>query len=215
MHFLILDDHRLFADGLQHVLQLLGEITVEHAVCASEGLRLIEQGGRYDLVLLDLHLPGLDGFAFLGALRARRLSTPVVVISAEAQPEHICRALEMGALGFIPKSLGGADLIRALRDVLDGEIYVPAALWPEVATLRSENREPPSEGRAPAIGPRQLEVLNLIAEGYSNKEIATVLGVTEATVKSHVTRLFRALDVRNRTACVREAQRRDLLAGPG
>lgn len=206
---LILDDHRLFADGLEHLLRRLGDVVVEQSSSTTEALWLIEHGRRFDLVLLDLRLPGLDGFAFLRALRARRSSTPVVVISAEATPEHVERALSMGALGFIPKSLGGAELIEALRCVLAGDIFVPPDLWPDVASRRARRRDA-VDGHA-QIGPRQLEVLQLLAEGCSNKQIATVLGVSEATVKSHVTLLFRALDVNSRTACVLEAARRDLV----
>lgn len=211
MRILILDDHRLFLEGLRHVLAQLGEDTaILEANTTERALALLDDGERCDLILADLSLPGLDGFSFLAALRQRRITTPVVVISGTSDLGDVTRALDNGALGFIPKSLGSRELLIALNQVLDGEIYVPAAYARAVYDNHAGKNQ--RNGGAEGIGPRQLEVLELMAEGKSNKQIATVLDITEATVKSHIGALFRALAVRNRTACVREAARRDLIS---
>ena len=211
MRILLLDDHRLFLDGLAHVLQQLGDdIEIQEAQSTQHALTLIDDGGGMDLILADLSLPGLDGFAFLDALRQRRVTTPVVVISGTTDITEIKRVLDMGALGFIPKSLDARSLIAALKQVMHGDIYLPPDLWQAILDAPPAAQNGHKNGDS-QIGKRQREVLQLMAEGKSNKEIATILHVAETTVKSHVGTLFKALDVRNRTACVREAMRRDLV----
>jgi DNA-binding NarL/FixJ family response regulator len=214
MRILILDDHRLFLDGLHHVLRQFGEQTViEEAQSTRQALELISNESRYNLILADLSLPGLDGFAFLQALRERRITTPVVVISGTTEVGDVRRALDNGALGFIPKSMGSAQVLAALEQVLHGDVYVPPDLWSTVFDPNYRERANDDRPEAPlGIGARQMDVLKLMAQGCSNKEIATILDISEATVKSHVGQLFRALDVKNRTACVREATRRQLVS---
>lgn len=211
MRILLLDDHRLFLDGLTHVLQQLGNgIEIFEAQTTRHALALIDDQPDMDLILADLSLPDLDGFSFLDALRQRRVATPVVVISGTTDVGSVKRALDAGALGFIPKSLDGRSLVNALRQVLSGDIYLPADLWQAVLDAPTRPRSC-ENGSSVTIGKRQHEVLQLMAEGKSNKEIATILHVAETTVKSHVGSLFKALHVKNRTACVREAMRRDLV----
>lgn len=214
MRILILDDHRLFLDGLRHVLQTMDQVTeVAEAQTTEQALAMVDEGRGYNLILADLSMPGLDGFAFLTALRERRINTPVVVISGTSELADVRRALDNGALGFIPKSMGSRELNEALQQVMGGEIFVPPDMWPSLFEAAARyNRQPPNnENENSPIGPRQMDVLRLMAEGSSNREIATILNISEATVKAHVGQLFRALDVKNRTACVREATRRQLL----
>lgn len=213
MRILILDDHRLFLEGLHRVLEGLDDGTqIVEAQTTQRALSLLDDGQRFDVILTDLSLPDLDGFAFLKALRERRTVTPVVIISASDNERDIRRALDHGALGFIPKSLGSRELRIALHQVLDGEIFVPAAYWDLVfGSLDRPDAPALNDGHDDGIGPRQLEVLQHMAAGRSNKQIATLLNITEATVKSHIGMLFRALHVRNRTACVREALNRNLV----
>ncbi len=211
MRILILDDHRLFLEGLRHVLSGLSDSTeIIEANNVERALALLDRGERFNLILADLTLPGLDGFSFLAALRQRRITAPVVVISGTTDVADIRRALDNGALGFISKSLSSRELLIALNQVLDGEVYVPAAY----ASAVIGNDRDRNTGRCgdEGIGSRQLEVLQLMAEGRSNKQIAIVLHIAEATVKSHIGTLFRALSVQNRTACVREAARRNLIS---
>lgn len=211
MRILVLDDHRLFVDGLSRVLEAMDEVThVDEAQTTQQALQMLDEGRGFHLILADLSMPGLDGFAFLTALRERRITTPVVVISGTSEVADIRRALDNGALGFIPKSMGSRELHAALRKVMDGEIFVPADIWAAVfepVARSSVNQRTDDLG----IGPRQMDVLRLMAEGESNREIATILNISEATVKAHISQLFRALNVKNRTACVREATRRELL----
>ena len=211
MRVLILDDHRLFLDGLARVLeQLVDDVEIVEAQTTRQALSIIDEGSKFNLVLADLSLPGLDGFAFLDALRQRRVSIPVVVISGSANVYHVRRALNYGALGFVPKYLGTEQLLEGLRTVMQGEIFLPPDLRQAVLDAPREESAQPS-GEAPAIGERQKDVLRLMAEGRSNKEIATILNVAETTVKSHVGALFKAFDVHNRTACVREAARLEII----
>ena len=212
MRILILDDHRLFLEGLGHVLaQLEDNVDIVKAQCTEQALTLLDEHISFDLILADLSIPGLDGFAFLESLRQRRIFVPVVVISASSEVRDVKRALDNGALGFIPKALDGERLIAGLRKVLMGDIYVPPDLWQAVLDSSGGFEQDELLGRPRGIGKRPLEVLRLMAEGKSNREIATVLDVTEATVKSHVTALFRAFGVKNRTACVRAAAQQALI----
>jgi DNA-binding NarL/FixJ family response regulator len=218
VRILVLDDHRLFLDGLRHVLETMDQVTgVEEAQSTEQALKLLDAGRGFNLILADLSMPGLDGFAFLAALRQRRITTPVVVISGTSEPADVRRALDNGALGFIPKSMGSAELKAALHDVMDGEIFVPPDMWPSVleGSGRVHGESVAGHGEASGIGPRQMEVLRLMADGHSNRDIALLLNISEATVKAHVSQLFRALNVKNRTACVREATKRELLTLAG
>ena len=141
-----------------------------------------------DLVLLDISLPGMDGFEALSRLRAEHPDVPVVMLSSSEERTDVRRALEGGAAGFIPKSTRGAVLVGALELVLAGGVYVPPLMV---------ESEPP----APIAGltERQIEVLRLIARGLTNREVCAVLGIAEGTVKTHVARIYEALEVSNRT----------------
>lgn len=209
MQILVLDDHRLFLDGLRHVLQQLDEnVSVTEAQTTQRALDMIDQGGYFDLILSDITLPGMDGFAFLSALRERRVSAPVVVVSGVVDARSIRRALDGGALGFIPKSLGARELINALQQVLQGEVFIPPDFRQAVLEARAA---PGPTIAATGIGPRQMDVLRLLAEGKSNKQIASILNIAEATVKTHISALFKAMNVSNRTSCVHEATQLGLL----
>jgi DNA-binding NarL/FixJ family response regulator len=209
MRVLILDDHLLFLDGLRSVVGQFDWVDdIDTAQDARGALELIDAKKRYGLILVDLAMPGLDGFNFLTALRERRIATPVVVISATSEPSDVRRALQQGALGFIPKSYSADAMLQGLRRVIEGDTFVPAELWPAVFGGRGESLPREVE---PGIGPRQLEVLRLMAQGHTNRDIANILNIQEATVKSHVAALFRMLNVKNRTACVREAARQQLV----
>jgi DNA-binding NarL/FixJ family response regulator len=144
-----------------------------------------------ELVLLDLQLPGMGGFAALEALRRDHPSVPVVVLSASESPADVRAALERGASGFIPKSTRGSVLLSALRLVLAGGIYVPPLMMDAVAAV--------APVRTTSLTGRQVEVLRLLARGLTNREIADVLHIAEGTVKTHVMHVYETLDVTNRT----------------
>ncbi len=194
MRLLLCDDHVMFREGLELILgQLDPDVDLIGVGEAEAALQRLAEDDDFDLVLLDIELPGLDGFQALAELRRRHPTVPVVLLSASERPEHVRAALEAGAAGFIPKSTRGSVLLSALRLVLSGGVYVPP-LMVDAPASGAEAASP-----APELSPRQAEVLRLLARGLTNKEISRVLGIAPGTVKSHVVRIYEALDVTNRT----------------
>ncbi|MCW2291340.1 DNA-binding NarL/FixJ family response regulator [Pseudomonas sp. BIGb0408] len=195
---LIADDHPLFRSALQQALTMglgAGVRLVEVASIAELEARLAEKTD-WDLVLLDLNMPGAYGFSGLVLLRGQYPQIPVVMISAQEEAAVVVRSREFGASGFIPKSSSLEVIQQAVRQVLDGEVW-----WPpqsdEAISLSSEARAA-SAGLA-SLTPQQFRVLTMVCEGLLNKQIAYELSVSEATVKAHVTAIFRKLGVRTRT----------------
>ena len=202
MKILICDDHELFRAGLRLVLTQLEEATqLLDASSAEETFRVAEAEPDLDLVLMDIGMPGMDGLAALGTLRERFPALPVVIVSASERHADVRAAIDRGASGFIPKSSSAPVLLAALRLVLSGGVYVPplvlATSAPAAAgaLLATDRRRE----RASALTPRQLEVLDLMAKGRTNREICDCLGIAEGTVKAHVATILEALDVANRT----------------
>lgn len=209
MKILIADDHALFRDGLRYVLARLGDDAAEifEAKDGAEALALVAAHPDLDLVLLDLAMPGMDGIAGLRALRARSPSMPVVILSASEEPADIRLALDRGAMGFIPKSSSSEVMLSALRLVLAGGVYLPPAFLD-----RSRAGKGPVVSATPSLEnlgltARQTDVLRLLGQGKSNKEIARALELAEGTVKLHVSAVLRALDAVNRTQAVVAAAR--------
>ncbi|KIQ06437.1 MULTISPECIES: response regulator transcription factor ErdR [Pseudomonas] len=195
---LIADDHPLFRSALQQALTMglgAGVRLVEVASIAELEARLAEKTD-WDLVLLDLNMPGAYGFSGLVLLRGQYPQIPVVMISAQEEAAVVVRSREFGASGFIPKSSSLEVIQQAVRQVLDGEVW-----WPpqsdEAISLSSEAKAA-SAGLA-SLTPQQFRVLTMVCEGLLNKQIAYELSVSEATVKAHVTAIFRKLGVRTRT----------------
>jgi DNA-binding NarL/FixJ family response regulator len=197
-HILIADDHPLFRSALHQALTLgLGP-----SVALAEAESIVELEAHlahkhdWDLVLLDLNMPGAYGFSGLVLLRGQYPHVPVVMVSAQDEPAVIARAREFGAAGFIPKSSPLEIIQHAVQAVLDGEDW-----WPAV-TLQAAEVSPQAraagEGLA-SLTPQQFRVLTMVCEGLLNKQIAYELSVSEATVKAHVTAIFRKLGVRTRT----------------
>lgn len=195
---LIADDHPLFRSALQQALTLgLGPAVhlVEAASIAEIEARLGEKAD-WDLVLLDLNMPGAYGFSGLVLLRGQYPHIPVVMVSAQEDPAVIARAREFGASGFIPKSSSLESIQQAVRAVLDGDAW-----WPQqtaAAAAVSAEAKAASAGLA-SLTPQQFRVLTMVCDGLLNKQIAYELSVSEATVKAHVTAIFRKLGVRTRT----------------
>lgn len=195
---LIADDHPLFRSALQQALTMglgSGVRLVEVASIAELEARLAEKTD-WDLVLLDLNMPGAYGFSGLVLLRGQYPQIPVVMISAQEEAAVVVRSREFGASGFIPKSSSLEVLQQAVRQVLEGEVW-----WPpqsEEAVSLSSEAKAASAGLA-SLTPQQFRVLTMVCEGLLNKQIAYELSVSEATVKAHVTAIFRKLGVRTRT----------------
>lgn len=200
MKVLIVDDHALVRDGLGHLLQALDDDTVAviEAATVSDALACAAATPDLDLALVDLNLPDRHGHELVAALVAQCPLLPTVVLSASEDPGDIEQVLAAGALGFVPKSSPTPILVQALRLVLAGGIYVPPALMR--AAARAEAPSPH------ALTERQTAILRCLVDGHSNKAIARELGITEATVKAHVSAIFKALGVSNRTQAARAAR---------
>jgi len=203
MKILVADDHTLFREGLRHVLaRLADDVEIIEAGDCAQALEAVESHGDIVLVLLDLHMPGRDGFAALEVLSRRHMALPIVVLSGSEDRTDMQRALDGGAMGFIPKSASAAVMLSALRLVLAGGVYVPPAMVQAGARDAAPRSTPET-----VLTPRQIDVLARVIEGKPNKIIADELHLTEATVKAHVTAVFKALNVTNRTQAARAAER--------
>jgi len=209
-NILIIDDHSLFADGLSLILEganLKFETKIMNN--ATEALELANDLLLFDLVLIDLHMPIMDGFAFLSAIKLQKIITPVAVISGTDKLEDVERSLALGAQGFIPKDSPSKTVISAVKTLVDGSSYVPEKYLGKIDFF-SKHTEPLEENGL-VLTDRQAQVLNLMSDGLINKQIALVLGVSVSAVKSHIEKIFRILNVNNRTACVRAAEKKGLI----
>ena len=211
---LIADDHPLFREAIRDVVEgLFGEdgweLTCLEATGVEELLALAESHEDLDLILLDLFMPGAHGLSHLMTLRGRMPQTPVVVISSLNDAETVRQALTCGAAGFIPKSSPKDLIATALQVVFAGGIYLPRELLgePEPARERPADRGAADDPFTGPLTPRQVEVLNLVAEGKSNKRIAYDLSISEMTVKAHVTAILRKLGVVSRAQAIVKFQR--------
>lgn len=194
MRILLIDDHALFRGGVKYLLRGLDD-GVETDEAGDCGQALEKLGaGRYDLVLLDLKLPGANGIDALASLREAAPGTPVIVLSGEDDPEVVRASIERGAMGFIPKSSTPEVMIQALRLVLTRGVYLPPTALDAVAAKVSS--------ALPGLTPRQMDVMRCVIRGMPNKVIAREIDVSEATVKAHLTAVFQALGARNRTEAV-------------
>ena len=214
MHILLVDDHTLFREALLHVLkQLDAQVVVLEAANAEEAAQLISHTRNLDLVLLDIDLPGVDGLTALPDLRELAPTAPIVVLSGSETAAHVKRALDNGAVGYIPKSCSSHEMLAALRIVLEGDVYIPPRLLGKSGlsalslVAACDNDNPPQT----LLTCRQIEVLELMTQGLPNKSIAKTLNVAEGTVKLHVAAILRAMGARNRTEAVMEAARLGLM----
>ena len=209
MKILVVDDHVLIREALRGVLKELdpGAAILE----ASDSLQAAQRVAKnpdVGLVLLDLNLPDRSGFELLAELRQHHPATSVVMLSASKDRDEIARALDLGALGFVPKSATREVMLSAFKLIFAGGIYVPAELLGRPAAQASSGPiGPANSGRAPSAGEfglteRQMDVLALMMQGKSNKAICRQLDVAEPTVKNHVTAILKALNVSNRTEAV-------------
>jgi DNA-binding NarL/FixJ family response regulator len=213
MKILVVDDHALIREAMRGALKELdGEAVILEASDSGEAMGLIVAHADLELILLDLTLPDRDGFAVLTELRARYPAISVVVMSALQDRDTVIKALDLGALGFIPKSAQRKVMISALQLVLSGGVYIPPQALSHAAPPPSSPPPAASNGPAagrPALAPcdlglteRQVDVLALMMQGKSNKAICRVLDLAEPTVKNHVTAILKALKVTNRTEAV-------------
>jgi DNA-binding NarL/FixJ family response regulator len=211
---LVVDDHPLILEALHHVLKQLDEEVQVFTADNADGAReLAASHVDANLMLLDLNLPGAEGFSLLAELRAGYPMIPVVVLSGSEATEDVLRAIDGGAMGFIPKSSSNDVMLHALRIVLSGTPFIPREALggstfdepgrPRVMGYASRPRTPRDLG----LTDRQAQVLALMLQGKPNKLICRDLNLAEGTVKIHVAAILRALNVANRTQAVIEASR--------
>jgi DNA-binding NarL/FixJ family response regulator len=204
MKLLVVDDHALVREGVKHVLLTMGsDVEVLEAGSAEEALQVIEDNADLDLVLLDVGLPGMNGFELLQVLRERGSTPRVAMLSAADDKSGVMSALQGGAAGFIPKAYSRELMTQAVRLVLAGGIYVP----PHVVGVGVPVPAAPDSARHLKLTDRQTQVLGLLAQGKSNKAIASALSISEPTVKAHVTEVLRVLKVTNRAEAAIAARR--------
>lgn len=202
LKLLVVEDHALVREGL---VRLLGQIEDDTHVFDSadfeSALMVLDNEGEFDLVLLDLALPGIDGFAGLDILRRRYPAMPVAVVSAFDDLPTVTRVLNLGASGFIPKAFSGEELLSAVRDVLAGNLFRPGDR--QGSRLDDATPLPPSgisvQPADVGLTERQAQVLALMVRGLSNRDIADQLDLSEGTVKIHATAVFKTLGVNSRT----------------
>lgn len=215
MKILVVDDHPLILEALRSTLtELDRKVALFDARTVADARLLVAAHEDAELLLLDLGLPGADGFSLLVELREQYPSIPVVVLSASDRPADVMRALDLGAMGYIPKTSSAQVMLSALRLVLSGGVYLPAVAMSAIGQPRpsphSRHHRSDSTGQTPrelGLTDRQSQVLALILQGKPNKVICRELDLAEGTVKIHVAAVLRALNVSTRTQAVVEASR--------
>ncbi len=198
LRVVIADDHALIRELLERQMKELGDdVRIVHAGTLQQVIELTGDAEPIDLILLDLRMPGMNGFAGLQAVRQLRPEVPVAILSGQTDPQTIRDALQAGAAGFLPKTMRAGGMLSALRLILAGERYVPDAALGDDAPAGA------GTGGAGDLSRRQRDVVKLLLSGVTNKEIAHELGIEEVTVALHLRSIYRKLDVRNRTQAVR------------
>lgn len=206
MRILVVDDHPLIREALRQVLRALdGDVELLEARNRDEALTLTRDNADLDLVLLDLAVPGAQGMNVLEELRDGHPALPIVVLSATEASDTVVRAIDAGAMGFIPKSSPSQVLVQALRLVLAGGVYLPREALRKDAMPAPQTPQDPGALRSPrdiGLTDRQAQVLALMVQGKPNKIICRELNLAEGTVKIHITAILKALNVSNRTQAV-------------
>jgi DNA-binding NarL/FixJ family response regulator len=232
MNVLLIDDHPLILSALQMVVRALADEVVVTSVGTAQAAReALSTGPEFDLALLDLRIGNDNGFELLSELRAAYPSMAVVIVAASERRVDVMRAIDLGAMGFVSKQSGNEALLQALRMVLSGGVYVPAAIMrseePALSHWHAGDRTPSawslsvgsSAGAEAALARlgltrRQSEVLALLLRGQSNKLIARALNLSDETIKDHVAAILRTLKVSSRTQAVLVVSEMSAMGGP-
>ena len=220
MKILIADDHELFLKGLEMVLSNFSpQAEIVKAENYSDILTIIEKQKDFNLLLTDLAMPGAHWLEALKEIHAQLPDTPIIILSAVFDREIVQKTIELGAAGYIPKTSSNAVILSAVNLVLSGGVYIPAELlkgtsqneFDMLKQVEDFSASQDLKEKAKILTARQIEVLRLIAKGESNKQIAYELGLSEGTVKLHVTAILKLLNVYNRTGAVAAATQLGLL----
>jgi DNA-binding NarL/FixJ family response regulator len=213
--FLVVDDHPLFREALQlAILSAFPDAAITEASSIAAAKEALASKTTFDLVLLDLWMPGTRGFDGLLELRTLAPKQPIMIVSALEDPRIVHEAMTYGAAGFIPKSVRKPELAEAIQDVMSGLVYLPKGYEPPEASPAAA-READLATRLASLTPQQLRVLQMLRQGLLNKQIAYELDVGETTIKAHVSEILRKLNVTSRTQAVIEVQRIDFDAALG
>lgn len=215
LKFLVADDHHLIREGLRYALEgAFDELSIVEATDGNQVLQGVAGNPDLDLILLDYFMPETNGFALVSELCERYPDIPVIVLSGASDPALVHKLLDCGAAGFLSKTTDHGVILEALQLVLAGGVYMPPDLAPELAEALSDCTDcAPSGGTIATehllkqLTQRQYEVLQLMARGKTNKDISRQLGISENTIKVHVTAILKVLGVSNRTQAVLVAQR--------
>jgi two-component system nitrate/nitrite response regulator NarL len=198
MRVLLIDDHTLFRLGLKNLLERSGIQVVAAASTGQEGLDIVSSVNP-DVILLDMRMPDMDGLEVLRQLRQQGIEAPITMLTTSNEEADLVESLRNGAQGYLLKDMDPSDLVDALRNIVEGETVVAPQLAGTLArALQSKDEENEQVTPLSELTPRELEILQHLAEGQSNKVIARELGITDGTVKLHVKAILRKLKVRSR-----------------
>lgn len=199
MKILLADDHVLFREGMSHILQPLDDkLSIIETGNVDQALLAVAEHDDIDLALIDLNMPGRNGFDALKELALNYPTLPIVVLSASNNHQDMHKAIELGAMGYIRKDSSGSVMLNALRLIISGEVYIPSSMMK-------------MQESSAHLTSRQLEVLQLMDEGLANKLIADRMNISEPTVKMHITAIFKSLNVTNRTQAVLKGRELQLI----
>ena len=200
-HFHVADDHPLFRDAILKVIkQHYPDAVVVESTDLDSTITDLELNSETDLLLLDLHMPGSQDLFGLIMVREQFPSIPVAIISADDELDTINRAMGHGACGYIPKSCSPQVIFNAISTMLDGELWVPDTIRGNLTPVCNEEKS--LAAKIATLTPQQYRVIYYLREGWLNKQIGYELGITEATIKAHLTAIFRKLGISNRTQAV-------------
>ncbi len=203
MKILSLDDHPIFSQGLKESLSATSVgFEVTSALNTKQALDYLQTNIDFDLLILDLSMPDMDGISFIKSLISRHIYIPIVIMSAKEDLVTLSECFKLGVLGFLPKTWTVSQLSTALTKIGNGEIIVPEHIANSLAIMSKNSLE----NTQSSLSERQLEILKMVQAGLTNAGISTVLYISEATVKSHLQRVFKILGAKNRMDSVRKAE---------
>lgn len=206
---MLVDDHALIREGIKQLLEFDGSIEVIEQ--ASDGIECLEKlkTVRPDILLLDINMPKMNGIEVLEALKAKKDPVKVLILTVHSEVEYLVKAVDIGANGYILKDSGSVELKQAIMDIINNDSYIQPSLIPALNS-RLINRDMDKE-KLKSLTRREVEILAQVASGMFNKEIANNLGISERTVKNHISNIFKKIDVSDRTQAAVFAIRNNII----
>ena len=206
---MLVDDHALIREGIKQLLEFDGSIEVIEQ--ASDGIECLERlkTVRPDILLLDINMPKMNGIEVLEALKAKKDPVKVLILTVHSEVEYLVKAVDIGANGYILKDSGSVELKQAIMDIINNDSYIQPSLIPALNS-RLINRDMDKE-KLKSLTKREVEILAQVASGMFNKEIANNLGISESTVKNHISNIFKKIDVSDRTQAAVFAIRNNII----